>query len=207
MFSQLKLRKCVLVLTGSAILAFGLYNVHSFSGVTEGGVLGLTLLLHHWFSISPAVSGFIMNLLCYLFGWIVLGKSFILYSLIAGSGFSLFYGIFEQFEPLWPTLSQKPLIAAILGALFVGVGVGLSVRAGGAPSGDDALSMGIAHLTKWNIQWIYLISDFIVLALSISYIPLSRLMYSLLTVILSGQIIGLFQRKDFPHIRKRPVET
>ena len=38
------LRKCVMALLGSAILAFGLYNVHAFSGVTEGGVLGLTLL-------------------------------------------------------------------------------------------------------------------------------------------------------------------
>ena len=34
-------------LLGSAILAFGLYNVHALSGVTEGGILGLTLLLHH----------------------------------------------------------------------------------------------------------------------------------------------------------------
>ena len=34
---------------GSAFLAFGLYNVHALSGVTEGGVLGLTLLLDHWF--------------------------------------------------------------------------------------------------------------------------------------------------------------
>ena len=37
------LRKCVMALLGSAILAFGLYNVHSFSNVTEGGVLGMTL--------------------------------------------------------------------------------------------------------------------------------------------------------------------
>lgn len=42
---------------GSAFLAFGLYNVHALSGVTEGGVLGLTLLLDRWFSISPSVSG------------------------------------------------------------------------------------------------------------------------------------------------------
>ena len=38
------LGKCFLALAGSAILAFGLYNVHSFSNVTEGGVLGMTLL-------------------------------------------------------------------------------------------------------------------------------------------------------------------
>ena len=40
-------RELLLLLSGSAILAFGLYQVHSISGVTEGGVLGLTLLGHH----------------------------------------------------------------------------------------------------------------------------------------------------------------
>ena len=58
------LRKCVLALIGSAILAFGLYNVHAFSGVTEGGVLGLTLLLHHWFGLSPSISGLVLNAAC-----------------------------------------------------------------------------------------------------------------------------------------------
>ena len=58
---DLKLKSCLIALFGSAFLAFGLYHVHSFSGVTEGGVLGMTLLLEHWFHISPSVSGFIMN--------------------------------------------------------------------------------------------------------------------------------------------------
>lgn len=193
---EIKIGNCLLCLLGSAILAFGLYHVHSFSGVTEGGILGLTLLLHHWFSISPALSGFILNTACYLLGFRVLGGAFILYSFIAGGGFSLFYAIFERFDPLWPGLAEKPLAAALVGALFVGVGVGISVRAGGAPGGDDALSMSIAHWTHAKIQWIYLISDFIVLALSLSYIPPRRLIYSLLTVVISGQIIGLFQKRQ-----------
>ena len=46
---DLKLKSCLIALFGSAFLAFGLYHVHSFSGVTEGGVLGMTLLLDHWF--------------------------------------------------------------------------------------------------------------------------------------------------------------
>ena len=33
------------------------YNIHSMSNVTEGGILGLTLLLEYWFGISPSVSG------------------------------------------------------------------------------------------------------------------------------------------------------
>ena len=41
-------------------------------------------------------------------------------------------------------------------------------------------------------------SDLIVLALSLTYIPLERIGYSLLTVILSGQIIGFMQRLPVP---------
>ena len=196
MLKSIKLKPCLVSLFGSAILAFGLYNIHSFSGVTEGGVLGLTLLFHNWFGISPAVSGLIMNIICYLIGFKLLGKDFILYSIFAGGGFSLFYAIFEQFDPIWPELANMPFLAAILGAIFVGVGVGLCVRMNSAPSGDDALAMGLSKVLHMGIQWVYLIGDVVVLAMSLTYIPLGKLAYSLLTVILSGQIVGLFQPKE-----------
>ena len=191
---RISLRRCALALAGSAILAFGLYHVHAFSGVTEGGVLGLTLLLHHWLGISPAVSGLVLNVCCYLLGWRTLGRSFLVYSAVAGGGFSVFYALFEQFPPLWPALAGMPLLAAIVGALFVGVGVGLSVRAGGAPGGDDALAMSLGQLLHQPIERIYLVSDLVVLGLSISYLPPVNLACSLLTVLLSGQLIGLIQR-------------
>ena len=183
-----------LIAAGSAILAFGLYHIHAVSCITEGGVLGLTLLLQRWLEISPALSGLILNLLCYGLGWRTFGKTFLLYSAAAGGGFSLFYAIFEQFPPLFPSIAEYPLLAAIAGALFVGVGVGLCVLAGGAPSGDDSLAMSLSHRTRLDISRIYLISDLSVLALSLTYIPISRIVYSLLTVVLSGQIIGWMQK-------------
>lgn len=191
---RISFRACLQNLLGSAILAFGLYHVHSFSGVTEGGILGFTLLLHHWFHISPAVSGFVLNFISYAMAAKMFGRTFIIYSLVAGGGFSAFYAIFEQFPPLWPQLASMPLLAAIVGALFVGIGIGISLRAGGAPGGDDALAMTLSKLTGSSIERMYLISDLVVLALSISYIPLDKLLCSLVTVVLSGQIIGLIQR-------------
>lgn len=187
--------KCSLTaLLGSGILAFGLYHIHSQSGVTEGGQLGLTLLLQYWFDISPAVSGLIINSLCYLFGWRTLGKSFLLYSGVSSVGFSVIYRICEQFPPLFPALSQYPLAAALLGAVFVGIGCGLCVRVGGAPTGDDALAMSLSQIFKIKIEYVYFISDMSVLLLSLSYIPIRRIGFSLLTVLLSGKLVGLVQR-------------
>lgn len=193
-FSNLKISYCLLIALGNVILAFGLYNIHAQTNVTEGGVLGMTLLLKQWFNISPAYSGFVMDALCFYFGWRVLGKDFLGYSVVAAAVFSIAYRIFETMDPLWPQLYAYPFAAAILGALFVGVGVGISVRCGGAAGGDDALAMALAKKTHLGIQWMYLITDMIVLLLSLTYIPLSRMIWSFVTVILSGQIVGWVQK-------------
>ena len=179
---------------GGGILAFGLYQVHSLSGVTEGGALGLTLLVEHWFGVSPAWSGLVINLICYAIGIKTLGRRFLIFSAIAGGSFSAWYAVFEQFPRLWQELAGMPLLAALVGALFVGVGVGLCVRSGGAPSGDDALAMSISSRFRVPIERVYLITDLTVLILSLSYLPVGRIACSLLTVTLSGKIIGVIQR-------------
>ena len=74
------IRNILLNILGGVLLAFGLYNIHSFSKVTEGGILGLTLLLDYWFDLSPSISGFILNAICYIIGFKILGKKFIFYS-------------------------------------------------------------------------------------------------------------------------------
>ncbi len=183
-----------MILLGCAILTFGLYNIHSLSGVTEGGVIGLTLWFDHHFGISPAVTGLLLNVACYLFGWRTMGKTFIVKSVIAALGYSGFYAIFEQFPPIYSRIAEMPLVASIVGAIFVGLGVGLCVREESAPTGDDSLALSLSKRTGIEIQWIYMFSDLTVLALSLTYIPLRRILYSLLTVTLSGQIIGWIQK-------------
>ena len=196
MFPKLKLSSCFIAFLASGFQAFGMYNIHALSGVTEGGIFGLILLLDHWFGFSPAVTSFVLNILCYGLGWKVLGKSFIGYSIVASCGYSVTYAICECFPPFCPQIANFPLLASILGALFIGIGAGFVVRIGGATSGDDALAMSLRSLTGLGVEKIYLISDLTVLVLSLSYIPLQRIAYSLLTVILSGQIIAWMQKKD-----------
>ena len=186
--------RVVLALLGAAVQAVGMCNIHAFADVTEGGVLGATLLLRHWFAISPALSALVLNALCYIVGWRTLGKGFLLYSAVCGVAYSAFYALLAPFAPLWPGLIASPLWSAVVGALFVGVGAGLCVRIGGAPGGDDALAMALSRVTGLGVQWIYLFTDALVLVLSVSYIPVPKLLYSLLTVVLSGQIIGWVQK-------------
>ena len=197
-----KLPRYVTAFLSSAFQAFGMYNIHAVADVTEGGVLGLTLLLEQWFAISPALSGLFLNGICYFLGWRTFGKEFIYLSMVAAGGFSVGYGICECFPPLWPEIANMPLLDALLGAPFIGIGAGICVRTGGATCGDDALAMSLSKITHIDIQWIYLISDLTVLGLSLSYISLKKIGYSLLTVILSGQIIGWIQKIN---VKKRLI--
>ena len=196
MSQKITIRNCIISFLGSGFLAFGMYNVHSISGITEGGVLGAVLLIQYWFHVSPALSSLVLNSLCYLLGWRTFGKVFLFYSGISALGYSAVYSVCELFPPVFPEIASMPLAASIVGSIFVGVGCGVCVRIGGAPSGDDALAMSLSRLTRIPIQWVYLSTDLLVLGLSLSYIPVSKMADSLRTVILSGQIIGLFQRKE-----------
>jgi uncharacterized membrane-anchored protein YitT (DUF2179 family) len=96
---------------------------------------------------------------------------------------------------LLPDLSAYPLVAALAGGVLVGVGVGIVVRKGGSSGGDDALALVIAKVTRLRLAKAYMFTDFTVLALSLTYIPLQRIAYSLLTVCLSSWIIDRLNRK------------
>ena len=198
MFTRKSLEKPVflylIIVLGACILSFGLYNIHERTGVTEGGVLGMTLLLQHWFGLSHAITSPVMDIACYLLAWHFLGNAFAKYAVAASLAFAASHALWEQFPPLLPDLSAFPMAAAILGALFVGLGVGLVVRIGGACGGDDALALTIAHVSRWPISRCYLFTDLAVLLLSLTYIPFARIVYSLVTVTISSVVIGRVQR-------------
>ena len=54
--------------------------------------------------------------------------------------------------------------------------------------------MSLSQRFHIPIERVYLTTDLTVLALSLSYLPLGRIACSLLTVTLSGKLIGLIQR-------------
>ena len=184
------------LLLGTAILSFGLYNIHSQASITEGGVLGLQLLIQHWFGISPSIIGPVMDFMCYLIGWKILGGNFLKNAIVASVSYAFFYSLHEKMGYMLPDLSPHPVFAAVLGGLFVGVGVGLVVRSGGASGGDDALALILNRVTKAKLEQCYFITDFVVLMLSLTYIPLGKIACSLLTVSISSYVIGKIYKKE-----------
>ena len=202
LFQGLSVKNILWILVGAAICTFGIHNIHQQVGITEGGVIGGMLLLEHWLRISPAYITPVLDIACYLLALKYLGAGFIRTSILSTLSVSLFYKLWEQFPPMLPDLSGHPLVAAVLGALFVGIGVGIIVRQGGSSGGDDALALVISKVSKCRLSFAYLFTDLTVLVLSLSYIPLSRIAFSLVTVTISSFLIDKVQDFRFPFPQK-----
>ena len=193
-------RRLALLVLGAAIATFGLHNIHQRTGITEGGVLGMLLFVNHWTGLPASLVSPVLDLLCYAVAWKVLGGGFLRTAVVSSAAMAAWFKVWESLPYLLPDLSPYPLAAAVLGATFIGVGVGLIIRQGGSSGGDDALALVIHKLSRWGLARCYLITDLTVLALSLSYIPALRIAFSLITVTLSSFLIEKVQnfRRKIP---------
>lgn len=189
------------IAVGAGIATFGIHNIHEQTGITEGGVIGMMLFLHHWFHIPSGWSTPVLDISCYLLAFRFLGGHFIKVSILSTFCVSMFYNLWDLFPYMLPDLSAYPLAAALLGGVFVGIGVGLIVRQGGSSGGDDALALSISRVTGWRLSRAYLFTDLVVLGLSISYIPVIRIAFSVVTVMLSSLLIDFVQ-----NFRRQPEQ-
>lgn len=191
------LKKLLLLFVGAAICSFGIHNIHNRVGITEGGVIGLMLLFENFLSISPAYITPVLDIICYASAFKLLGFEFIKLSAVSTFFVSCFYKLWEVFPYILPDFTRYPLIAALLGGVFVGVGVGIIIRQGGSSGGDDALALTLSHVFKLKLSFAYLFTDVTVLLLSLTYIPITRIGYSLVTVTVSSLLIDFIKSFRF----------
>lgn len=193
--SKYYIKKYILISLAMAILSFGMFNIHSRCPISEGGVLGTALLIYRWFNVSPGISSLFLDGSLFLLGFFILGKSFLHDSIYASISYSIWYRIHEMIGHTFPNLSSNPMMAAIIGAVFVGVGVGICVSYGIAAGGDDSLALCLNKVFNIKVSQVYFISDVLILTLSLSYIPFRYIAYSMLSVCLSSMIIEIFHQK------------
>ena len=188
------LKSILLIMIGATILSFGSYNFNYQKNVTEGGVLGLLLLLQHVFNISPSVTSLVIDFSLFAIGSKFFGKKFLLYSILSTTTFSSTYKIWEKKGFLVPSFTNNMLIASILAGIGVGIGVGLVVRGGGASGGDDVIALLGNKLLKLKVNHVYLATDAIVLLMSLVYLDINQVFFSIIAVTISGKIISILYK-------------
>lgn len=190
------LKSILLIIIGATILSFGSYNFNYQNNVTEGGVLGLLLLMQQIFNISPSITSVIIDFSLFAIGTKFFGKRFLLYSVLSTITFSNTYKIWESLGFLIPSFTNNMLISSILAGIGVGVGVGLVVRGGGASGGDDVIALLGNKLLKIKVNHVYLATDAIVLFMSLVYLDLKQVFFSIIAVTISGKIISVIYKDD-----------
>lgn len=197
-----KYKNYILISIGCFISAFGIYNIHRQTAITEGGLIGLSLLIYHYFNLSVGISAPFFDLLLYLLGAKHFGADFLKRSIFASISYAFFYNVLSFFNPLFTSFDDKPLIGAILGGLFIGVGAGLIVSTKTAGTGDDSLALLMSKFFKINVGYCYVVSDILVLTLSISYIGITKIVYSLITVTISSCLIAFISKKNNKNMKR-----
>ena len=158
----------------SAIVAFKCFMIPNH--FMDGGINGISILLHEVFHINIAIPLLILNLPFIIIGYKKIGKSFAYYSFIAI--ILLILGL--QFIDL-PVVTDDKFLIAIFGGLFIGLGIGLVIRGGAAIDGLEILAVYANRNSKFSIKEIILFINGL-LFLSVAYfIGLENCMYSMVT--------------------------
>lgn len=178
-----------LILFGACLLAFAYYHINFQNHLSEGGFVGLGLLAKYAFDLSPAVMILLLDIPLFLVAWLVRGRQFIWDTIFASLAFTGFYELFEQFSPIVMDMSQVMPLASVLSGVLTGLGTGLVLRYGAATGGDDILSLLLSKYTGLSIGTIFLLLDAMVLGLSFWYVPMKEMLYTILAVVISSQVI------------------
>ena len=74
--NKTKFKELLYIIFGSALVALVVATIHSKTQLTEGGQIGIELLLLHWFNISPSVNSIVIDLFFYILGFFILNQKF-----------------------------------------------------------------------------------------------------------------------------------
>ena len=190
-----KYKDKLLIVFGSAFVAYGIYNIHSRCNIAEGGELGIELLIYNLLRISPAIVSLIIDGTSYIIGSVLFGKKFLLNAVIGTISYSFFYFMFENTPSIFPDLSNQLLLASIIGGILVGIGCGIVIHNEGACGGDDAIALIISKILKIPVSISYFLLDALVIVISLSYIEWGNIIYSFLTAMISSVLIGYVSGK------------
>lgn len=161
---QEKMKQNILFLIGPIITAFGISVFYLPNKVVSGGVSGLSTILYHIAKIPPGLSFAVINILFLLISFRVIGKEFVIKTVIGAANISLFVQIFSEL----PAMTDDVILASIFGSLLYGFGIGLTFLSGGSTGGTDILGRLLQHyFPHFKIGKLLLIVDALVILTSL----------------------------------------
>ncbi|WHZ02990.1 YitT family protein [Neobacillus sp. YX16] len=180
------IKECLYILFGGLIFSVGINYFTIPNLLSEGGIIGLTVIAHYLFDLSPGMVNFVLNTVLVLIGYKFLEKRSIIYTLFSIFSCSLFMYITEE---TGKRITDDPLLASIFAGLLVGGGLGIIFRAGGTSGGTTIVAKLANQFLGWSMGKGILLIDIIVVAGSVFIIGLVKAMYTLIAVYIGAKVI------------------
>lgn len=139
------LKEYILITVGilSYVLGWTLFLVPN--NMIGGGVTGIASIIQYATGIKIGYTYFVINILLLVAALIILGKSFgakTVYAIIIASvGLNLFQQIIPKDIIQTLALDNGKLMCTIMGGLFAGVGIGMTMSQGGSTGGTDIIAL------------------------------------------------------------------
>ena len=183
-------KQYVIITFGMFVLAVGLYFFLIPGQLAAGGAMGIAMLISHYIPLLQVGQLMLaINILLFLIAFVVLGTSFGLKTIYTSLGLSALIWILENAYPLQKPLTDDLLLAAVMGTVISGAGMGIIFNQGASSGGTDIIAKIINKYTHLDIGKALLVTDALITLLATGVFGLEKGMYALLAVIFNGSVI------------------
>lgn len=166
----------LLMLIGVFLAVFALKGFMIPNGFLDGGVTGISLLIHELNHISFSLLVMVINLLFIIPAYRYVGKLFAIRSFIAISILCIGVDILN-IEPI----TTDKLLIAIFGGALIGLGMGLIIRSGAAIDGFEVLAVFTTRKIGFSISEVILFFNCLIFLTAAFKFGIETAMYSIIT--------------------------
>lgn len=170
-----------IVLASIGLKAFLLPN-----GFLDGGVTGIALLVRSQFDINISILLVLLSIPFLILGYYTVSKRIVMKSIASILGLALFIH-FENFD----IITDDKLLISIFGGLFLGAGIGISIRNGSVLDGSEILGVYLNDRFGISIGKVILFFNIILFGITAWLISVEIALYSILTYIVTAKVTDL----------------
>lgn len=174
----------IFIVIGILSLTFALKGLLIPNHFFDGGVTGISLLLHEKYGFNIAYSIIALNFPLILIGLKLIGKKFFFKSLI----FIIILGACLLWLPV-SVITHDKLIISAFGGFFIGLGVGLGMRGGCALDGIEVLAVYTGKKVGFSMSEIILGLNIIIFSIAAIFFGWESAFYSMLTYYVASRTI------------------
>src|ERR1700748_458877 len=163
-----------LILMGIFSAGMGVKGFLLSSRFIDGGVTGISMLTAEITGIPLSILIFVINIPFLFLGYKRLGILFAIKSSLAIAGLSLCLAFVH-----FPDVTHDKLLTAVFGGFFIGVGIGLAIRAGAVLDGTEIAALLLSKQTQLlKVSDIILLLNVVIFSAALFFLGVESALYS-----------------------------